>query len=166
LSGRLAIIHTIDLQLVTFSTPCKIMAIRDPVREKKQFAQNLIRLMRSANVKQKALARELGTTPRTIRRWHTETDTTWPPAAILPALARELGCSIDALYSFEPEWLPKTQSEREILQVVRKTPRNLPLPMITNAMSLILLRMSDDQRRAWMQTGNWIVEGNKVDKEK
>jgi len=109
---------------------------------------------------QKALARAMGRSTRTIRRWEDSADTVWPKQSLLPTLARVLGCSIDELFSYEPKWIPRTQTERELLKVARKGKQNVPTPMLANALSLVLLQMTDEQRLAWMKMGNWIVEGN------
>lgn len=53
----------------------------------------------NAGLKQKELANRVGYTPALVNQW--ESGRCLPTTAALPALARELGCTIDEL--FEPE---------------------------------------------------------------
>ena len=131
--------------------------INEEKTRKVVFARNIARLMRAASVSQKTLARAMGKSTRTVRRWENPSDQTWPQPQDLPVLARTLSCSIDDLYSFESEWLPQDTAEREILKVVRKNTQNLPVHLIARAVSTLLLKMDRAERENWIENGNLIV---------
>lgn len=59
--------------------------------------KNLAKLRKAAGMTQAELAGKMGVNQATVAMW--ENETIWPSADKLPALARLLGCSIDALYA-------------------------------------------------------------------
>ena len=58
--------------------------------------KNLAALRKAAGMKQIDLASALGVSQSTVGMW--ETDASYPTADKLPAIAKLLGCTIDALF--------------------------------------------------------------------
>ena len=75
------------------------------------FGKRIARLRKAAGYTQRELAVELGISNRMVAYYEGETD--YPPAAILPTLARVLGVSADELLGLKPvKTKPRTQDNR------------------------------------------------------
>lgn len=131
--------------------------MEDQKFDKAVLAGNITRLMRLSRISQKALARIMEKSTRQIRRWEDPNDSAWPKAQELPKLALSLQCSIDDLFSFDSNWLPKDESEREILRIVRQSSSNLPVHLIAHAVTTLMLKMDRQERENWIENGNLIV---------
>ncbi len=85
----------------------------------KTFGQKVGELRRSKGMTQEALADRLGVSAQAVSKW--ETDVSMPDVSLLPALAEQLGCSIDTLFDRE---------ERPDVELVEPAQRKDPGKMI------------------------------------
>lgn len=121
---------------------------------KQAFGRNLKRLRQSSPYQQKALAERFKVDASTWRRWENPDNKHWPPSYLLPELANIFNCSIDELFEHDPQYLPQTQDERELLMVARHANPKLPRHQMINALSLILGKLSAENRKVWLSVGN------------
>ena len=126
-------------------------SISDAMTNKATFALNLKRLRRHSSIGQQPLADACGVTLRTWGRWESMTDSAWPNSKELPLIANILHCSIDDIYSHEPDWLPSTSDERELLKVVRSS--NIPALQIARVMINAMDGLLNEDRTLWLRLG-------------
>ncbi len=69
------------------------------------FGKRLAQLRKAAGYTQQELAEEIGTSRRVIAYYETQSD--YPPATLLPQLAKALGMTVDELLGTKP--LPQTR---------------------------------------------------------
>lgn len=83
------------------------------------FGQKIAELRKEKGMTQEALAERLGVSPQAVSKW--ETDVSMPDVSLLPKLAEQLGCSIDALFD---------RAERPEVELVEPAQRKDPARMI------------------------------------
>lgn len=139
-----------------------------PIDQEKRFkkaelktvvGRNLTRLIKQSPHTAKELAEHIGVDYRNFNRWKsTKESDPLPPTEHLPELCYLLNCTMDDLFSFDPQFLPQTQEERELLMVARNAAPHLPRYQIINALSLALGKLSSKERRLWLSVGNALAK--------
>ncbi|MEY8239994.1 MAG: helix-turn-helix transcriptional regulator [Cycloclasticus sp.] len=119
--------------------------------DKFKFSLNLKRIRRNAGIKQAPLAKLCGVSIRAWGAWESMDQPTWPPAEVLPIIAKEINCSINDLYGDTPDWLPTTTAERNLLSTIRNS--RLPTNQIANSMINTLEDMLAEDRKLWTHLG-------------
>lgn len=93
---------------------------------KNTFGQKIADLRKEKGMTQEALAERLGVSPQAVSKW--ETDASMPDVSLLPKLAEQLGCSIDALFDRE------AHPEVELVEPVqRKDPSKMIMRILVDS---------------------------------
>ena len=138
---------------------CRFLVVYMSQISKGVFALILKRIRRDRKVPQKELAALCGVSVRNWGRWESPTDPAWPPSELLPAIAKRLNCSIDALYDNTPDWLPQSHYEREILTAVRRS--SVSETQRALVMLTALEDMSKEDRELWTRLGDRLRKGKR-----